>query len=254
MQHWELLVFFLVIAFVYSSVGFGGASSYLAILGVYELPVYEMKLIGLVCNIIVVTGGSILFLKHKQVNIKKIAPLIICSVPMAYVGSMLKIGIDTFFILLGCSLILASLLMFIKTKAVNEVAPETNSLILKSSVMGGGIGFLSGMVGIGGGIFLSPLLHLTKWDVPKKIAATASLFIMVNSISGLAAHVSKQVDAPIDYSRILLLCLAVLVGGQLGSRVGVKKFNPVTIRRVTAVLVFAAGVEVLYKHLHLFGS
>ena len=250
MQHWELLVFFLIIAFIYSSVGFGGASSYLAILGVYEFPVYEMKLISLICNIIVVTGGSILFVMHKQVNLKKIAPLVICSVPMAYLGGMVKIGVDTFFILLGCSLIVASLMMFIKTPAVNQPAPESNALLIKSGIMGGGIGFLSGLVGIGGGIFLSPLLHLSKWDVPKKIAATASLFILVNSISGLVALAAKPNPAPVNLMRILLLCGAVLVGGQLGSWVGIKKLNPLTIRRVTAVLVFAAGVEVLSKHLH----
>ena len=252
MQHCELLFFFLVIGFIYSSVGFGGASSYLAILGVYNLPVYEMKLTGLICNIIVVTAGSILFIKHKQVNIKKIAPLVICSVPMAFLGSVMKISVDTFFILLGSSLILASLLMLIRTDAVNEAVPGQNRVVIKNAALGGGIGFLSGMVGIGGGIFLSPVLHLSRWDVPKKIAATASVFILVNSISGLAAHLSKPVHEPVQYSRILLLCMAVFVGGQLGSRVGIRKFNPVTIRRVTAILVFAAGVEVLYKHLHLF--
>ena len=250
MQHWELILFFLAIAFIYASVGFGGGSSYLAILAVYQLPVFEMKLIGLVCNIIVVTGGCILFIRNKQLDLKKILPLVILSIPMAYLGAMIKISADTFFVILGCSLIIASVLLFLNTKAVDQINTRNN--IVKNSAMGGAIGFLSGMVGIGGGIFLSPLLHLSKWDVPKKIAATASVFILVNSISGLAAHLSKPAPAHIDYSRILLLCGAVLVGGQLGSRVGIVKLNGVTIRRVTGMLVFAAGVEVLVKHLHLF--
>ena len=249
MQHWELLIFFLSIAFIYSSVGFGGASSYTAVLAVYQLPVYEMKTIALLCNIIVVTGGSMLFIRNKQVDFKKILPIVLLSVPMAFLGALIKISADTFFILLGCSLILASFLLVIKTAGINEPVKHTSAA--KSGIIGASIGFLSGMVGIGGGIFLSPLLHLAKWDVPRKIAAAASVFILVNSISSLTAHLSKPMPADINYSRILLLCVAVFVGGQLGSRMGIKKLNELAIRRVTAVLVFAAGVEVLSKHLHL---
>lgn len=249
MQHWELLIFFLAIAFIYSSVGFGGGSSYLAFLAVYQLPVYEMKLIGLVCNIIVVTGGSILFVRNRQLDMKKVLPIILLSIPMAYIGAMLKISTDVFFIVLGSSLILASVLMAIDTGIASDGTRPTS--VAKSGAMGGAIGFLSGMVGIGGGIFLSPLLHLSKWDVPKKIAATASVFILVNSVSGLIAHMSKPMPEGVDYSRILLLCAAVFVGGQLGSRIGIAKLNAVAIRRLTAVLVFAAGVEVLLKHVHL---
>lgn len=247
MQHWELLIFFFIVAFIYSSVGFGGGSSYLAILALYQLPVYEMKLTGLICNIIVVTSGSILFIRHRHANLKKMAPILVASVPMAYLGASLKLSANTFFIILGCSLILASLLLLVRTKEI-EKPVATGHLV--SGVMGGSIGFLSGLVSIGGGIFLSPLLHLLKWDVPKKIAATASVFILVNSISGLIAHLLKPAPAEINYSRILLLCMAVFAGGQLGSRLGIKRLNPLTIRRVTALLVFAAGVEVLHNHLH----
>lgn len=249
MQHWELLIFFLGVAFIYSSVGFGGGSSYLAILAVYQLPVYEMKSIALICNIIVVTGGCILFIRNRQVDIKKILPIVILSIPMAYLGALVKISADTFFVVLGCSLILASVMLVLKAKTGREVADKNS--VVKGGIMGGAIGFLSGMVGIGGGIFLSPLLHLTRWDIPKKIAATASVFILVNSISGLIAHLSKPMSTDINYSRILLLCLAVFVGGQLGSRIGIKKLNETAIKRVTALLVFAAGVEVLIKHVHL---
>jgi uncharacterized membrane protein YfcA len=107
------------------------------------------------------------------------------------------------------------------------------------------------MVGIGGGIFLSPLLNLLKWDTPKKIAATASVFILVNSVSGIAGQLS-QLPAGIDFTRIAVLCVAVLAGGQLGSRMGAIRFNPLLIRRLTAALVFFAGVEVLSKHLPWF--
>lgn len=248
MQHWELILFFFAIAFIYSSVGFGGGSSYLAVLAVYQLPVYEMKLTGLICNIIVVTGGSILFIRNKQADLKKMLPIVALSVPLAFAGALLKISADTFFVLLGASLVLAGSLLLLRTQETDK--PVADKPVL-SAVVGGAIGFLSGMVSIGGGIFLSPVLHLMRWDVPKKIAATASVFILVNSVAGLIGQLSKQPAGPVQYYRIALLGIAVFLGGQLGSRAGIKKFEPATIRKVTAVLVLAAGIEVLVKHAHI---
>ena len=250
MQHWEVIFFFLIIAFVYASVGFGGGSSYLAVLTFYAFPFQEMKLTALICNIIVVTGGTIIFIKHKQVNWKKVIPVVVVSVPMAFVGARLKLSEDTFFIILGCSLLVASVLLWIKTKSLSEIENvEFKNNYIKDGAIGGGIGFLSGMVGIGGGIFLSPILNLMKWDTPKKIAATASFFILVNSISGIAGQLSVA-PKEINYTHIALLAAAVLIGGQAGARMGIKKFNPIVIRRVTALVVFIAGIEVLHKHIH----
>ncbi|HSC36221.1 MAG TPA: sulfite exporter TauE/SafE family protein, partial [Chitinophagaceae bacterium] len=178
MQHWELVFFFALIAFVYASVGFGGGSSYLSVLALYALPFQEIKLTALLCNIIVVTGGTIVFVRNKQVDWKKILPVAIVSVPLAFLGARMKIKQDTFFILLGFSLLAAAILLWIKTKPADaeSVAPRTGSGYIKDGLLGGAIGFLSGMVGIGGGIFLSPVLNLMKWDTAKKIAATASVF------------------------------------------------------------------------------
>ena len=250
MQHWELLLFFFTIAFIYASVGFGGGSSYLAVLALYALPVPEMRLTALVCNIIVVTGGAIIYIRNKQVNWEKIIPLTLVSVPMAFFGARLKLDVDTFFIVLGCSLLTASFLLWIKAKGNKQLVFDKADY-LRDGVLGGSIGFLSGMVGIGGGIFLSPLLNLIRWDEPKKIAATASFFILVNSISGIAGQLSSE-QAGVNYRYTGLLCLAVFIGGQLGSRMGAVKFDQVIIRRVTAVLVFVAGTEVLIKHLPFF--
>ena len=249
MQHWELLFFFLVIAFVYASVGFGGGSSYLAILALYAIPFKELRLIALLCNIIVVTGGIYIYVKNDQVNWKRALPLILISVPMAYIGAILPINQNTFFIILGCSLTVTAVLLWIKTNpaTISDTKKSQTNEIFKNSMLGGTIGFLSGMVGIGGGIFLSPILNLMKWDVPKKVAATASLFILVNSISGVAGQL-KNPPEHINYLQIVLLCLAVFVGGQIGSRMSIK-FNPLVIRRMTAALVFYAGAEVLFKHL-----
>ena len=250
MEHIELILFFFAIAFLYASVGFGGGSSYLAILALYALPFKEMRLIALICNIIVVTGGTIVFIRNKQFEGKKILPLALMSVPMAFIGAKLKLSEDVFFILLGCSLLAAAVLLWVKTKTSDEILPVKPNAV-KDGVIGGAIGFLSGMVGIGGGIFLSPILNLMKWDTSKKIAATASMFILVNSVSGLAGQLSEMPQG-IDYKRIVILCCAVLIGGQLGSRMGAVKFNLLVVKRVTAVLVFVAGVEVLFKHLPWF--
>lgn len=252
MQHWEILFFFLAIAFIYASVGFGGGSSYLAILTLYAFPFQEIKLTALMCNIIVVTGGTIIFIRHKQVDWKKVIPLVVVSVPMAYLGAIMKLSQDTFFIILGFSLLSAAALLWIKTRQTDfdtNVAYKSN--YLKEALLGGAIGFLSGMVGIGGGIFLSPVLNLMKWDTPKKIAATASLFILVNSISGIAGQAS-HISQDINFTRIAFLCGVVFAGGQIGSRIAAVKFNQLIVRRMTAVLVFAAGIEVLVKHLHWF--
>lgn len=248
MGHWEIFLFFLIIAFVYSSVGFGGGSSYLAVLAMYNLPYQEIRLTALVCNIIVVVGGVFIYIKNKQIDWKKILPIAFVSVPMAYLGAVLKISQETFFLILGITLIVAALLLWIKTETKNEgeISENTKGSFIRNGFLGGGIGFLSGLVGIGGGIFLSPLLNLMKWDTPRKIAATSSVFILVNSISGIVGQLSG-LSADMDYFRILSLCFAVFIGGQIGSRMSLK-WNPLVIKRMTAVLVLMAGINVLIKY------
>ena len=250
MQHWEIVFFFFTVALVYASVGFGGGSSYLAILALYAFPFKEMKLIALTCNIIVVTGGTIIFIRNKQVNWKKILPLALISVPLAFFGAMMKLSQDAFFVILGLSLLVAGILLWIKTKPANEHMHAVNEKknYIKDGMLGGAIGFLSGMVGIGGGIFLSPVLNLMKWDTPKRIAATASVFILVNSVAGIAGQLTA-LPPRINFQRIILLCVAVFIGGQLGSRMGAVKFNQLIVKRITAVIVFWAGIEVLTKHI-----
>lgn len=246
-MHWELVPVFFAIAFVYASVGFGGGSSYLAVLSLTTLPFQEIRIIALLCNIVVVLEGSIVYLKQKQVDFKKVLPLVIVSVPMAFLGARLKINERTFFILLGTSLIAAAVLLWLKVKSENG-GVSTKPNMVKDGAIGGVIGFLSGMVGIGGGIFLSPVLNLLKWDNARKIAATASIFILFNSIAGIAGQFSRMTST-LDGMLIYLLCGAVFFGGIAGSNIGSKKFDLLTIRRITAILVFVAGVNVLIKHL-----
>ncbi|MCS4304042.1 putative membrane protein YfcA [Chryseobacterium sp. BIGb0232] len=238
----------MIIAFVYSSVGFGGGSSYLAVLAMYSLPYQEIRLTALICNVIVVVGGVYIYIKNKQIDWKKVLPITLVSVPMAYLGAILKISQETFFLILGITLIIAAVLLWIKTetKNIEKLQQDSKSAVFGNSLLGGGIGFLSGLVGIGGGIFLSPLLNLMKWDTPRKIAATSSVFILVNSVSGIFGQLSK-LSIDMDYFRILSLCLAVFIGGQIGSRMSLK-WNPLVIKRMTAILVLVAGVNILMKY------
>jgi len=235
------------IAFWYASVGFGGGSSYLAILALAGLPFQEIRLTALICNVIVVTGGTLIFFQNRQINWRKILPLVVASIPLAFFGAKMRISEETFFLLLGISLLAAAALLWFQPQRPMDNGSIASSRPLRDGMLGGGIGLLSGMVGIGGGIFLSPLLHLSSWDTARKIAATASVFILVNSISGISGQLSN-LPTDINWQRVALLGGAVLLGGQLGSRISMARFNPLIIRRLTALLVFVAGVEVLSRH------
>ena len=122
--------------------------------------------------------------------------------------------------------------------------PETNIVKI---ILGGAIGLLSGLVGIGGGIFLSPVLYMFRWSEPKRISAIASLFILVNSIGGLAGQFKRGIPE-LSWQFLVPLLLAVLIGGQIGSRLGARKFNPIYVKRITAVLILVAGLNILKDH------
>jgi uncharacterized membrane protein YfcA len=236
---------FFVISLVYSSVGFGGGSSYLALMATFNVAPEIMRPSALLCNIVVVIGGVIIFWREGHLDLRKGWPFIVASMPFAYLGGKWPITEHSFFILLGSTLVLASFALWIQPDQEKKMS---NNLPLNIG-LSAGVGLLSGLVSIGGGIFLSPILHLSKWDTARKISAMASIFILANSISGLIGQFSR--DATFDWKFILPLLFAVLLGGQVGSRLGARTFNPIYIRRITAALILVAGVNILRRHLDL---
>jgi|SRR6478736_10073876 len=247
MDFYLLLISFFFIALIYSSVGFGGGSSYLALLAIAGVSFEIIRPAALLCNIVVVTGGIFIFYREGYIDVKKSWPFLAASIPLSFVGGYWPIKEDVFFIVLGVTLVLAALFLWFQESVYNEEDEKKSDNLLLNVGLGGGIGFLSGLVSIGGGIFLSPVLHFIRWDVVKKISAISSLFILVNSISGLAGQLSRS--ASLDWAFILPLLIAVLVGGQIGSRLGAKKFNPIYIKRITAIVILVAGLNILKDHL-----
>jgi hypothetical protein len=228
-------------------VGFGGGSSYLAILALTGIAFTQIRATALLCNIIVVTGNVFLFIKHREIEWKKIISIVLFSIPMAYLGGYLKINQQFFFILLGFTLFFASITMWISKKNISSNEKSIKINTKKNAAFGAFIGFISGMVGIGGGIFLAPLLHLTNWDTPKKIAATASFFILVNSIAGLVGQYSNP-DFYINWKLTSILLIIVFIGGQIGSRMSNNYFTPIQLKKATAILIAFVGVRILVKY------
>ena len=248
-SYYLLLFSFFVIAIVYSSVGFGGGSSYLALLAqpFFLLLPDTIRPTALLCNIVVVTGGTVIFYKQNKIDWKEIWPFLVASVPLALVGGLWKLNQHSFFLLLAVTLIIAAVLLWIQPetmKGENRFLQRIESKI----ALGGLIGFLSGLVSIGGGIFLSPILHFVNWAEAKRISALASVFILVNSFSGLLGQLLGK-GIQLEWSFILPLLVVVLVGGQVGSRLGAIRLNPLLIKRITAVLILVAALNILRDHL-----
>ncbi|MBY0432735.1 MAG: sulfite exporter TauE/SafE family protein [Cyclobacteriaceae bacterium] len=242
-----LIISFFLIAIIYASVGFGGGTSYLALMGVMMIGFEIMRPAALLCNIVVVTNGAYVFYKEGLLDIKKIWPFLVSSVPLAFVGGQWPIREDAFFQLLGWALVAAAISLWAQDYfSANHNNEQRHQPPVIPFVLGSSIGLLSGLVSIGGGIFLSPILHFMKWDSARRISALASVFILVNSLSGLAGQFTRS--ASFDWKFIFPLLIAVWVGGQIGSRLGAKKLNPIYIRRITAILILVAGVNILINH------
>ena len=242
-----LSILFFITAILYSSVGFGGGSTYLALLLIWDFPYYIFPVIALFCNIIVVTGNSVNYIKAGNHNFKLLLPFLIGSIPSAFIGGTLIIEKEIFEILLFLVLSLAGFLLLINNKAYEDkkiVIKELN--YFASILIGSVLGLISGLVGIGGGIFLSPILFLLKSDKPKNIVTTASLFILINSISGVFGQLTKE-NVINELTSYLPLFLVVLIGGICGNYLNLKIFSNRTLVLITSFLVIIVAFRMGFK-------
>ena len=238
---------FLLTATLYSSVGFGGGSTYLALLLIWDAPYLIFPVIALFCNIIVVSGNCFNYIKAGNVHLKILTPFLISSVPLAFIGGSLSIDKEIFEILLFVVLTIAGVLLLLKFQSFDQKIEVYKKIPKMLSILvGASIGFVSGVVGIGGGIFLSPILLLIRADKAKNIATAASLFILINSLSGLAGQFTKAstMDGIFDYWPLFLF---VLLGGQLGNFLNLKIFPTRILALVTSALVIFVAIRMGLK-------
>jgi uncharacterized membrane protein YfcA len=236
---------FFIIALFYSSVGFGGGSSYLAIMSLFFTNFYEIRSTALILNICVVIIGTIIFIKNKVFDFKGFWPFLVSSIPLAYFGAQLRLSQQVFFLILGSALILSGLAMILRYISTRLESREFS--LAKKMGLGGSVGLLAGVSGIGGGIFLSPTLNLLSWSNPRKVASLASVFILVNSFSGILG-LSVAGTFEVDPDLIWKLILAVITGGSIGSYLSNRKFNLRFLGALTAILVIYVGLRLVLMH------
>ena len=242
-----LSILFLITAILYSSVGFGGGSTYLALLLIWDIPYSIFPVIALLCNIIVVSGNSFNYIKSGNYNFKLLMPFLIGSLPFAFIGGTLSMNKEIFEILLFFVLSIAGFLLLINNKSY-----ENKNIIIKkinfflSLIIGSILGFISGIVGIGGGIFLSPILFLLNAEKPKIIVTTASLFILINSISGVFGQLTKEniLNEIIIYWPLFF---SVLIGGFFGNYLNLKFFSNRILALLTSLLVIFVSIRMALK-------
>jgi uncharacterized membrane protein YfcA len=240
---------FVVVAFLYASVGFGGGSSYTAILIASGLSWQLVPPVSLLCNIIVVTGGVYHFARAGHLDMKFAIPLISASVPAAFIAGTVRLDEPTFLLVLAIALLVSGSLMLLdrQWRQQEQTRPELGTTALLT--LGLSLGALAGLTGIGGGIYLAPVLHFFRLADAKTVAATASLFILVNSLAGLGGQLAKlgaEAQILLD-AGYLVLPVAVLLGGQIGSRIGATLLPAAPIRRLTGLVVLIVALRLLWQ-------
>ena len=242
-----LSLLFFVTAILYSSVGFGGGSTYLALLLIWDIPYYIFPIIALFCNIIVVSGNSINYIKNGNFNPGLLFPYLIGSIPFSFIGGSINLEKEIFEIILFFVLSFAGFMLLLNSHSYKENDFKLKSISKFTSIIIGSIlGLISGVVGIGGGIFLSPILFLLKVGYPKQIVTTASLFILINSISGILGQFTKQntLGNLLDFWPLFMV---VLIGGLVGNFLNIKFLSNRLLTIITSGLVIFVAIRIGLK-------
>lgn len=236
-----LSLFIFLVAGLYASVGHGGASGYLALMTLLSMPIATIKPVALMLNIAVSLIAFIQFYRSGFFNKKLFIPLAIASVPAAYAGGLLSIDPHLYKQLLGGLLFISAVRLAIPLKKEVIVVQHFNIVLVV--MIGASIGFLSGMIGIGGGIILSPLLILVRYSDVKTTSGISALFIFVNSIAGLLG----QMNQGIEFSSSMSVMIAVAIaGGLIGSYIGARQLNISMLKKVLAVVLFIASLKLIF--------
>jgi uncharacterized membrane protein YfcA len=236
-SHYYLAGLFFVIAFVYSSVGLGGGSSYTALMAVFGMNTLEIPMISLTLNLFATSVGSYNFIRNNHAKLKLILPFLITSIPMAYVGGALKVSKEIFYWILLASLVLVAARMYLWENTTLKINLGQVGKLIISLFIGSILGLIAGIVGIGGGIYLVPIIIILGLGTEKEAAACGAIFIWINSLSGLIARLQYN---SIDLTSHIPLISAVLIGSALGSFMGSFKYSPKTMQRILGIIIIIA--------------
>lgn len=243
---WVMFLLMLIVAFLYASVGHGGASGYLAVLSFFGFSHPEMASTALMLNILVAGLSFYAYFKGGHFSWRLTWPFIITSIPMAYVGGLVKLSPHAYSLLLAFTLLFAAFRLAMAPKTRNAdhevLTMPTQVPLIVSLPVGAAIGLLSGMVGVGGGIFLSPLILLMGWADVKPTSATSALFIVVNAMAGLLGRFSRH---GLVVGNLLPLLLVCALGGWLGAYLGANRFSSLALRRLLSVVLLIAAIKLL---------
>ncbi len=230
-----------IVAMLYSSVGHGGASGYLALMAIYAFSPDVMKPTALILNLFVSLTSFIQFYRGDHFRWKIFLPLALASIPMAFAGGLITMDASVYKKILGSLLFIPVIRFLFFSNIPDEKLKESNLAV--SILIGSVIGFLSGLIGIGGGIILSPVLLLLKWTNQKQAAAISALFIFVNSLSGLAGQLTKGINFSPDMLTYVAIAFA---GGLCGAYLGALKFNQNILKNTLAGVLMMAGLKLIF--------
>jgi len=240
-----LLLALTVVAFLYASVGHGGASGYLAVMALASVAPAAMKPSALVLNLVVAGIGSIQFARAGHFRWRTLWPFALGSIPFAFLGGALRLPAGPYKVLVGAVLLLSASRLFFTAAGSSQAnrPAETDPPLAAALPTGAVLGLVSGLTGVGGGIFLSPILLLMRWASPRRTASASAVFIVVNSLAGLLGHVASLASVPHE---VLLWAPAVALGGFAGSRLGSRRLPDAAIRRMLAVVLLLAGAKLIF--------